>query len=87
MEHVSLLLEKFKRFGFKDQILKEIIINIIKEKFDFELKKDDISLINGVVRINVSGPLKSEIFINKDGIQNEVIKRINDPKSLVSDFK
>ncbi|MFT5352788.1 MAG: hypothetical protein ACI9GH_000655 [Candidatus Paceibacteria bacterium] len=87
MEHASIFLEKFKRFGFKDQILKETVINVIKDKFDFELQKSDISLRDGVVRIEVSGPIKSEIFIHKENIQKEVIERIDDPKNFVAEVK
>lgn len=72
MEQISLYLEKYKRFGFKTQIVKETLIAIIKKKFGVELTKDDIDVKNGEVRINISGPLKSEIFINKDSIKEEL---------------
>ena len=86
MEHASIFLEKFKRFGFKDQILKETIIEVIKDEFDSELNRDDITMINGVVRINVTGPLKSEIFIKKEKIQNKVLEKLSDSKNSVQNI-
>lgn len=87
MEHASVYLEKFKRFGFKDQILKEAIISVINELFDEEFEKKDIYINDGNVRLGVSGVLKSEIFINKSKIQDMVIEKINDPKNPVYDLK
>lgn len=84
MELVAIYLEKFKNFGFKDQILKETLIGVIKELVGFEIPKKDIDINEGVVRINVSGALKSEIFIHKNTIQDKTIEKINDPKSFIT---
>jgi len=82
MEHLSLYLEKFKRFGFKDQILKEAVISVVERNFGANIAKSDISLNEGIVRINISGPLKSELFLFKDKIQKEVIEILGDEKQM-----
>ena len=82
MEHLSLYLDKFKKFGFEDQILKEALIGVVKGRFGADIDKSDISLKEGIVRINVSGPLKSELFLYKDKIQKEVIEILGDDKQI-----
>lgn len=82
MEHLSLYLEKFKKFGFEDQILKEALIGVVERRFGANIAKSDISLKEGIVRINVSGPLKSELFLFKDKIQKEVIEILGDDKQI-----
>ena len=74
MQQISLLLDKYKRFGFKDQIIKETLISLIKEKFGAELSRGDIDIKEGNLNIKVSGPLKSEIFLNKESIREELNK-------------
>lgn len=74
MQQISLLLDKYKRFGFKDQIVKETLITLIKEKFGDELKREDIDIKDGNLNIKISGPLKSEIFLNKESIREELNK-------------
>lgn len=72
MQQISLLLDKYKKFGFKDQIVKETLISLLKEKFGIELKREDMDLKDGNVNIKVSGPLKSEIFLKKESIREEL---------------
>lgn len=76
MQQISIFLDKYKRFGFKDQIVKETLITIIKEKFGDELKREDIDIKDGNLNIKVSGPLKSEIFLNKELIREELNTRL-----------
>jgi len=84
VELAAVYLEKFKNFGFKDQILKEALISVIKELLKCEIEKKDIDIRDGVVRINATGALKSEIFIHKNTIQTKTIEKINDPKNLIT---
>jgi len=76
MKQISLLLDKYKRFGFKDQFVKETLIALIKEKFGDELKRENIDIKDGNLNIKVSGPLKSEIFLNKESIREELNTRL-----------
>jgi hypothetical protein len=77
MKDITLYLEKFKEFGFKDQILKQKIIQILEEKFNISLERGNIEINReGVVTIRVSGAQNSELFINKDSIQKEIIKNL-----------
>ena len=82
MDHASLYLEKFKEFGFKDQILKEALISVVEANFGALITKESIDINEGTVRINVSGSLKSELYLHKDKIQREVIEKIGDEKQL-----
>lgn len=76
MQQISLLLDKYARFGFKDQIVKETLIALVKEKYNTELHREDINLKDGNVNVRVSGPLKAEIFLNKESIRAELNARL-----------
>ncbi|MDA8611250.1 hypothetical protein N9L18_00065 [Candidatus Pacebacteria bacterium] len=77
MQQIEIYLEKFKDFGLKDKLFKQEISKIIKEEVNVDLKEEDVSMINGTIRINVSGSAKSEIFIKKKSIQNKLEKRFD----------
>ena len=86
MQQISIFLDKYKKFGFKNQIIKEVLIEIIKKRFNTELERGDIDVKNGEVRINVSGPIKSEIFIYKDSIKED-LNRLLDKNSQAHEIK
>lgn len=65
MEQISIYLEKFKKFGFKDVQIKELVVETIFELFNVVVERKNIKIENGKILIMVSGPLKSEIFINR----------------------
>lgn len=85
MEQIALFLEKYKRFGFKNQIVKETLIEIIKQKFGVKIDRGDIDVKEGNVIIKVTGALKSEIFLNKYSIHkelNELLEKNNQAHTI-----
>lgn len=76
MDQISIYLEKFKNYGFKEIQQKELVIETIEELFDVKLERKNIKINNGEILISISGPLKSEIFIQKskliESIQNKL---------------
>lgn len=72
MESISLYLLKFKNLGVSEKRTKETIIRVIKNELGFEIEKDLIIVRDNEVRIKVTGPLKSELFMRKDSIQKQI---------------
>lgn len=83
MENISIYLEKFKNYGFDKLRIKEVVISVFKDNLNVELSRKDIDFNGENIRINLSGSSRSEFFINKKYIQNEIIKRLGSDK----DFK
>lgn len=83
MENISIYLEKFKNYGFDKLRIKEVVISVFKDNLNVELSRKDIDFNGENIRINLSGSGRSEFFINKKYIQNEIIKRLGSDK----DFK
>lgn len=72
---LSALLEKFK--NLKDPKEERVrIAGIISRELGFEISEDQISLKNGVLSINADNYLKSEIFMQKEGLL-EALKNEN----------
>ncbi len=66
MIEIKDLLLNFKNILLSEENKKEIIINIIKEVINFQIKKEDIKIKNEVLYLNIKSIYKNEIFINKD---------------------
>ena len=76
LQQIELYLKKFADFGLKEKLFKEEIIKVIKEETDIDLEEEDLSIQDGVVRINVSGSAKTEIFIKTKTIQSKLEKSL-----------
>lgn len=76
MQQIEFYLKKFANFGLKETLLKEEIIKAIKEEVNVDLKEEDLIIQNGIIRVNVSGGAKSEIFIKKKSIQDRLEKSL-----------
>ena len=78
MDQISLYLEKFKNYGFEEIQIKELVVLSIKEMFGSDIGRKSIKINNGEVIISVTGPLKSEIFIQKKKLIETIKNKIKD---------
>lgn len=87
MDQISVYFERFKTIGLGDRIIKknllESIIEVIGEECREDLSIDKIDILKQSVRVRVFGPLKNEIFLNKDLIQEKFNKISGSSKDLV----
>jgi hypothetical protein len=83
MNNISLYLSKYLKLGFKDNKIKDLMAESIKEICDFEIDPKKIKIQNENLIIDVIGPEKSEIFINKEKIIKKFGERVSE---LVYDF-
>lgn len=72
MLHISLLLERFKNLGLKEFLIKEDIAKIISEKCGVNISAKDITYTEGLLTIKGSRSLKSELFLRKQEIVDEI---------------
>lgn len=74
MKGISIFFDKFKNTALKELNKREVIINsiykITKNKIDIK----NISIKNGVVLIKGNQGLKSELFLKKDMILDQIKK-------------
>lgn len=76
LNSISIYLDKYKNIGFEVVSLKKVIIAVVKDICDIDLKKEDIIIQNKVLKIKVSGVLKTEIFIHQSDIEKEIELRL-----------
>jgi len=77
MQGIEVYLKKFENFGFKERELTKNIKQAILEVCNVEVSDKEISVQDGTLRVLVSGPAKSEIFIHRKEIEKrfeEIIK-------------
>lgn len=78
MQQISFYLKKFERLGLREKIIKDIVIDVIAEIVNVNLSASDIQLVRDQIKIKILGPAKSEIFINKNKIENTIDERLNE---------
>lgn len=72
MQSIEVYLKKFENFGLKEKLVAEKTIQTIETLCGFTVEEKAITYMNGVLRINVSGPQKAEIFIKRKELQKEI---------------
>jgi hypothetical protein len=76
MIEIKDLLSKFHNALLGEEIKKETIRNILSEAINFEIKKEDIKIKNGVIYLNIKPIYKNEIYLRKDQILSELEKTL-----------
>ena len=82
--NIQLFLERFKNALGQEDSFREDLCLIVKEKTTFSLEKSCVIFKNQIVRIDSDPYLKSEIFLNKDGILEAL--RSKHPQKTVLDI-
>ena len=72
MDHISLFLKKFETLGLREVLVKEEIAKIIEKKCGVKILMKDITYIDGLLTIKGSRSLKSELFLRKQEIVEEI---------------
>lgn len=76
--YISDLLKKFKNITAPDIIIRNYIVDIVKEIINIKLDKKNIFVKNGIVYIKTKPIYKNEIFINKKKIINLLKEKVGD---------
>ncbi|OHA91581.1 MAG: hypothetical protein A2758_00525 [Candidatus Zambryskibacteria bacterium RIFCSPHIGHO2_01_FULL_49_18] len=71
MKGISDLLKRISSVLNQDEELKRRIIELIREKTNIKLPKENIFLKNGVLEIDASPAAKNEIKLKEDEIKKE----------------
>ncbi len=72
MKNILSLLERFKKLLDKDDLIKESIVNIVKERTRVTLDPSKINLKEGVLEITASPAGKNEIRLKEEIIKDEL---------------
>ncbi|MFA6397867.1 MAG: hypothetical protein WDK96_03445 [Candidatus Paceibacterota bacterium] len=83
ISNISKFLEKFKIKLSSDDDRKDSILNIINETIGSCLEKGDIKIKNGVLFIKNSPQIKSEIFMKKE----KILEQLSLYKTNIFDIK
>ncbi len=72
MEHISFFLKKFENLGAREFLVKEIVVSVIEKKCGIKISTKDVGYDRGTLTIKGSRSLKSELFMNKAEIIEEI---------------
>lgn len=79
MNNIGKYLERFTFLGQDKRSLRTLIVKTFKD-FGYEIKENDFKVKGGVVYLNISPTLRTEIFLRKNKIltqiQNDVVGRV-----------
>jgi hypothetical protein len=84
MNQISLYLSKYKHLGLEEKLVKEKVLEVLNNEFNFEVESNQISFRNSNLRINITGPQKTEIVLNKEKITEALNKELEKVNSKVN---
>ncbi len=85
MFNISNFFDKFKNVALKEFVIREKIVNAIKEHTGATIDIKDIEFLNKVIRIKGSPSLKSQVFIKKTAILDTL--RTDMPDMIITDLQ
>ena len=72
MKSLLNLLERFSKSLNKDQLTKEIVIKVVRDKTRVTLHPEEINLKDGVLEISTTPTAKNELSLKENSIRNEL---------------
>lgn len=72
MDHINDFFSKFKGIFASNLHQKEIIVKVCKKHSNVDLETAKISIKAGVVSVSANPIVKTQIFLNKDKILNQL---------------
>ena len=84
MQNIANFFKKFKNIRPTSGVVKVVVLDVLK-KMNIPILGDEIVYSGGVVYIKSSQIIKSEIFINKKSILDEIENKLN--KRIVVDIR
>ncbi|MFM2290413.1 MAG: hypothetical protein RIS29_226 [Bacteroidota bacterium] len=85
MFNIGNFFDKFKNVALKEFVVREKIVNAIKEHTGATIDLKDIEFLNKIIRIKGSPSLKSQIFIKKTAILDTL--RGSMPGMIITDVQ
>ncbi len=78
--NISQYLEKISKVYNQNISLREAVVGSLKDLVKIELSDKDLILKNGILNIKTNPVIKTEIFIKKKRIIEEINKRLGEKK-------
>ncbi len=72
MFNIASYLDKFKDIGQGEKLLKQVIIEVVKEMIGVKIEAKSISMKNGELFLKVSPAIKNLIYIKKEAILSKL---------------
>lgn len=85
MKNLGDLLEKYKKLISTDRRTAEVVIEVVKNLTDIELKREQLKINSWTVFVKAPSGVKAEIFLKRQKILEEVGRRIGSgsPKIII----
>ena len=80
MNHISIFLKKFENLGAREFLVREIVSSVVEKKCGIKISTKDIVFDRGTLTIKGSRSLKSELFLQKAEIIEEIEKLLTRTK-------
>lgn len=78
MESISIYFTKYQNLGVESQTTKKILIQVLKNIAKVEIDTKQIKIEKNNIKINITGPAKSQILINKTKINSDFLKKLQE---------
>lgn len=72
MELIKEFLQKFSHITLPDDTLKRLFVDLLEGDYGLKIKREQLSVRNGVLIVDASPTMKSEIYLRK----NKIIEKL-----------
>lgn len=87
MKLVNEFLARFQNLTPPDDSLKRVVVGVVNAVAHVPLKKQDVSISNGVVFINCSSIAKSAIHLKRGAILEELFQEMPKARGKIRDIR
>jgi len=83
--HITNFLDKFRKLIFQKEELNNLVVGVISKEINFQVENKKVKIKNGVIFVEGSPVLRSEIMIHKKQILDQLEKVL--PQNKFQDIK
>jgi len=80
--HITNFLDKFRKLIFQKEELKNVVVEIISKEINHKIESQKVKIKNGLIFVEGSPMLRSEIMMHKKQILNQLEKTLPQNKFL-----
>jgi len=77
MKALSQFFDKYKNIAPPDVVIRDSVVLLFDEYFSFPITREQVKVRSGVVYIDCPSLVKSEVFLNKKKILDELLRRVS----------
>lgn len=86
MKQIINFINQYKFTKNYEYQIKSNLINLIKNKFNLDLKEDNIKVKNNIIHLNINSKIKAFFVLNKKNLLQDLNNLLNSKDNKIKDI-